>query len=119
MQPTAWRMQTWNPWVLDKLGIFHLDVLTAFCRLFHGRPSSLGVSLNLTDFVLKYLWAYLQFVRRVASASCLLNLTPGCWVAAGHPWEMPLGFPPWLWYQGPRPFQGNVLSENGVHAYGC
>lgn len=96
MQPTAWRMQTWNPWVLDKLGIFHLDVFTAFWRLFHGRPSSLGVSLNLTDFVLKYLWAYLQFVRRVASASCLLNLTLGCWVAAGHPWEMPLGFPPAL-----------------------
>lgn len=103
MHPTAWRMQTWNPRVLDKLGIFHLGVFTAFSHLFRGRPCSLGVSLNLTDFALKYLWAYLQFGWRVASASCLLNLTPGCWVAAGHPLEMPLSFPPAL-VPGPQTF---------------
>lgn len=103
MHPAAWRMQTWNPRVLDKLGIFHLGVFTAFSHLFHGRPCSLGVSLYHTDFALKYLSAHLQFVWRVASASCLLNLIPGCWMATGYPWERPLSFLP-AWVPEPQTF---------------
>lgn len=118
MHPTAWWMQAWNPRVLDKLGIFHLGVFTAFSHLFHG--SSCSLESHLISLTLHW---------NISGHTCSLCggwlLLPASWIwYQGVGWLLDiLGKCHWashrLWCQGPRPFRVNILSENGCAPMGA